>query len=112
MKTFMMTVFAAVLLAATETVSAATGAERHVAKGIPCTACHGAKQEITTPGIDQCRQCHNPDAVAEKTKNVKPRNPHVSPHYGKTLDCVLCHVQHDATENYCAQCHKFDFKVP
>ncbi|WP_418545649.1 cytochrome c3 family protein [Parasutterella excrementihominis] len=42
---------------------------------------------------------------------MKPQNPHVSPHYGNKLDCTLCHLQHAAPENYCAQCHSFDFKV-
>ncbi len=103
---------AAALLCLSSAAFAQTGAERHVAKGIPCTACHGAKQEIAAPNIDQCTKCHNPASVAKKTANVKPRNPHQSPHYGNQLDCVLCHVQHEATENYCDQCHKFGFKVP
>ncbi len=88
------------------------GADRHVARGVPCKACHGPKQEIAFPSIDQCSKCHNPDEVAKKTANAKPRNPHVSPHYDNKLDCVLCHVQHAKTEDYCAQCHKFGFKVP
>ncbi|WP_423837815.1 cytochrome c3 family protein, partial [Sutterella wadsworthensis] len=46
------------------------------------------------------------------TKNVKPTNPHTSPHYNADLDCVNCHVGHEPSENYCAQCHNFDFKVP
>ena len=71
------------------------GADRHVARD-----------------KTQCIVCHDPNAVAAKTANVKPQNPHVSPHYGKDLDCVLCHVQHGQTENYCEQCHNFGFKVP
>ncbi len=41
--------------------------------------------------------------LAAKTANLKPKNPHDSPHYGK---------QHAKSENDCAQCHKFGFKVP
>ncbi|WP_418869780.1 cytochrome c3 family protein, partial [Sutterella wadsworthensis] len=39
-------------------------------------------------------------------------NPHVSPHYGKTLECTNCHLMHQESENYCNQCHEFNFKVP
>lgn len=85
-------------------------AERHAAKGIACAQCHGENNEITTPDINQCTKCHEPAALAERTKNVKPQNPHSSPHYGNTLECTLCHVQHAAPENYCNQCHSFDFK--
>lgn len=88
------------------------GADRHVKMGITCEMCHGPKKEIEYPSIDQCVKCHNPDTVAAKTKDVKPRNPHVSPHYGNKLDCALCHLQHAQPENYCDQCHKFGFKVP
>ncbi len=87
------------------------GADRHAEKGVACTSCHGAKQEIAVPSIDQCKKCHDPKAVAEKTKSVKPQNPHVSPHYGTELDCALCHLQHDKPENYCNQCHQFNFTV-
>lgn len=86
-------------------------ADRHAAKGVTCVQCHGQNNEITTPDINQCKKCHNADELVEKTKNVKPQNPHVSPHYGNTLECTLCHVQHAEPENYCNQCHSFDFKV-
>ena len=88
------------------------GAMRHAEKGVACASCHGADNSVAYPSIDQCRTCHDPKAVAEKTKNVKPQNPHQSPHYGTELDCVLCHVQHGETENYCDQCHTFKYKVP
>ena len=32
-----------------------------------------------------------------------------APHNG---DCILCHLQHEKSENYCAQCHNFKFVVP
>ncbi len=87
------------------------GADRHAKAGVKCESCHGEKKEIETPGFDQCKVCHDPKALAEKTKDTKPRNPHNSPHYQTDLDCVLCHVQHEKPKNYCSQCHQFDFKV-
>ena len=44
--------------------------------------------------------------------DVKPTNPHVSPHYQDQLDCTNCHYMHGETENFCDQCHQFGFKVP
>lgn len=88
------------------------GADRHIARGMACENCHGAKREIAYPDINQCTSCHNPDELVKKTEGTLPKNPHTSPHYENKLDCTLCHVQHGPTENYCSQCHKFDFKVP
>ena len=87
------------------------GADRHVAKGIPCEACHGANMDKSSPEIPEeaaCIKCHDKKALAEKTKNLPGANPHAAPHNG---DCTLCHRQHEAPVNYCAQCHQFDFKV-
>jgi hypothetical protein len=89
------------------------GSHGHQLAGVNCEKCHGKikKPEVLT--IDQCVTCHgSTDELAEKTKDVKPANPHTSPHYGTTLDCNLCHHQHTKSENYCSSCHKFDFKVP
>ena len=86
------------------------GADRHVQKGVPCQACHGKDNSVAYPNIDQCKQCHDTEQLADKTKNYKPRNPHTSPHYGTELDCVLCHLQHEKPTDYCAQCHNFNFK--
>lgn len=77
---------------------------------LPCTTCH--KTPDTMPTTETCTGCHPTDKLVEMTKNVKPTNPHTSPHYGAKLDCVNCHVGHEPSENYCAQCHNFDFKVP
>ncbi len=46
-----------------------------------------------------------------KPKDVKPTNPHMSPHYQDTLDCTNCHLMHSEPDNFCNQCHQFDFKV-
>ena len=77
---------------------------------LPCTTCHATKDEM--PTTDTCIKCHPKDKLVASTKNVKPTNPHTSPHYNADLDCVNCHVGHEPSENYCAQCHNFDFKVP
>lgn len=112
MNKLLFAVSAVFLIVSSTTFADNFGADRHVQKGVKCEACHGANKEVQYPSIDQCKQCHNPKEVAEKTKNVKPQNPHVSPHYGNELDCALCHVQHQATADYCAQCHSFGFKTP
>lgn len=66
------------------------GADRHAAMGLTCEACHGPdKANPATPDIKTCTQCHNTKDLVEKTKGVKPTNPHVSPHYQDQLDCVL-----------------------
>lgn len=86
------------------------GADRHVAKGIACTMCHGSDMKSPEfPDEAVCVKCHNKVALAEKTKKLE-RNPHNAPHNG---ECTLCHMQHEASVNYCNQCHKFNFgKVP
>lgn len=85
------------------------GADRHVAKGVPCQACHGKDlQNPKFPDDATCTQCHNKEALAEKTKDLPGANPHKAPHNG---DCINCHLQHEPPEDYCAQCHKFGFKV-
>ena len=42
------------------------------------------------------------NALIEKTKAIGPVNPHKAPHNG---ECTLCHLQHEAPVNYCAECH-------
>lgn len=81
----------------------------HGLQGIQCGECHQGGQEVT---MVKCLTCHDTKAVAEKTADLKPTNPHNSRHYGTEADCNLCHHQHKASENHCASCHKFDFKVP
>lgn len=88
------------------------GSHLHQLRGVTCEKCHGkvAKPEAVEEKL--CRTCHNAEKLVEKTAKVKPENPHTSPHYGTSLDCTLCHRQHAKSENYCNQCHKFNFVVP
>ncbi len=101
---------ALVFLASGTTLAADNIADFHAKKGMDCTTCHKTKDEM--PTTDTCTACHPKDAVVEATKNVKPENPHTSPHYGKDLDCYNCHVGHEKSVDFCDQCHSFGFKVP
>ena len=84
----------------------------HQLKGVVCTQCHGNAKKPTEVAHEKCIACHDTTKLVETTVNVRPKNPHISPHYGKDADCNLCHHQHGKSENYCAQCHKFEFTVP
>lgn len=103
------------ILACSTTMHMAVAAEMptadlHAKLGLPCETCH--KTPDTMPDTNTCRTCHDADAVVKATEKVKPQNPHTSPHYGKDLDCVNCHIGHEASQNFCDQCHQFGFKVP
>jgi len=88
------------------------GSHVHQLSGATCVKCHGSEKPEPL-SMDKCVSCHGSTAkLAEKTAKVKPENPHTSPHYGTELDCNLCHHQHAKSENYCNQCHKFNFRVP
>ena len=89
------------------------GSHYHLLADIKCEQCHGKSSKPEVPTMEQCIACHGSTTkLAEKTKGVKPRNPHTSPHYGTELDCNFCHHQHTKSENYCLQCHTFGFKTP
>ena len=88
------------------------GAEKHAAKGVNCAVCHGTTNPPIAPETATCIQCHDKKALMEKTSKIKPTNPHTSPHYGDDLDCTNCHKMHSPSENYCSQCHNFEYKVP
>lgn len=89
------------------------GADRHAKLGVKCETCHGTdKANPKTPDFATCTGCHKVDALVEKTKGVKPTNPHVSPHYGTELDCTNCHMMHSESQDFCAQCHNFKYQVP
>lgn len=86
------------------------GADMHQAKGVQCQTRHGTDMKNPQyPTEETCTQCHQKAVLAEKTRNLPGANPHAAPHNG---DCILCHLQHEKSENYCAQCHNFKFVVP
>jgi cytochrome c553 len=85
----------------------------HSLAGVSCQKCHGIAQPPEAVKMKGCTTCHgDPEKLAEKTKEVKPENPHTSPHYGTELDCNVCHHQHEKSENFCSQCHSFTYTVP
>ena len=75
-------------------------ADTHISKGVKCEACHGKEKEPAEPTIQNCTVCHPTGALVEKTKNVQPKNPHVSPHYQDKLDCINCHYGHEKSVNF------------
>ena len=86
----------------------------HGLEGVSCADCHGgdAKQAVE---MAKCLECHESgEAVAKRTvpQDKIHHNPHLSPHYGTDLDCVLCHHAHAKSENYCMQCHDEKRVVP
>jgi Zn finger protein HypA/HybF involved in hydrogenase expression len=81
----------------------------HQAAGLKCNSCH-ATTPFQAVSTDQCVQCHQ--LPQKKTDYHGAPDKHDSPHYGPTLDCDNCHHEHEASENYCNNCHEFDFKVP
>lgn len=85
--------------------------QKHTDSGVKCEACHGKDMKIKTPDIGSCKTCHNLDELVQKTEKTKPANPHTSPHYGNELECTNCHSVHGESQNACAQCHNFDWKV-
>ncbi len=84
----------------------------HQLRGVTCGKCHDDVNSPEPVAKGKCMNCHDMDKVAAITAGVKPTNPHTSPHYGKKSDCNLCHHQHEKSENYCLQCHKFEFRLP
>ena len=94
--------------AALSTASAAGMTDAHAKAGMTCASCHAS------PGApvpeSACTSCHNPEVLKKKTDKVVPTNPHVSPHYD--LTCTHCHAAHKPGTDFCAQCHRFDFRVP
>lgn len=91
---------------------AAGFADGHTSKGVPCEACHVSKEKPQMPTINNCVKCHELEALTAKTASVKPQNPHTSPHYQNKLECNNCHIGHEPSENFCGQCHNFEYKVP
>jgi RecJ-like exonuclease len=90
-----------------------TTARLHQDRGVSCADCHGKAKTSAEVTTERCLSCHGPvEALVAKTAPAKPVNPHESPHWGKEMDCTVCHRQHEATVNWCAYCHMTTLKVP
>jgi hypothetical protein len=84
--------------------------DKHKEMGIQCEGCHKESPPQNKAPRAVCQGCHGDyKTLAEKTQEVDP-NPHRS-HEGN-LDCSVCHHSHNPSEDHCANCHNFGFKVP
>ncbi|MBQ9240838.1 MAG: cytochrome c3 family protein [Duodenibacillus sp.] len=95
------------LLGLALTAQAAGIGDIHQKAGVNCAVCHA--EPGAAPRQEICTACHNPEQLRAKTAKVSPTNPHVSPHY--ELSCTNCHAAHKPGTDFCAQCHRFDFRV-
>lgn len=92
-------------------------AERHVARGLSCEACHADKSGMLKDAGDfgVCSSCHGDyEAMIKRTDskltNKEQPNPHAQ-HDG-SLACTECHKGHRSGTNYCGQCHNYGYKIP
>ncbi len=87
--------------------------QHHALNDVPCQACHGDAEPPTAVATEQCLGCHGPlEDLGARTEKVTPTNPHSTPHGATFAECDLCHRVHGPPENFCAQCHDFNFTVP
>lgn len=86
----------------------------HALAGFGCASCHDTTAAaMREPKTETCLSCHGSlDDIAAQTADVSPTNPHSSPHGSPYAECALCHMQHQASENFCATCHDFEFDLP
>ena len=87
-------------------------ADRHVAGGMNCAACHRETPLSKPVPMAQCLTCHGSyDKLADATEKLDV-NPHDS-HLGD-VECASCHKGHQPSVLMCTQCHSFPSlpKVP
>lgn len=85
----------------------------HRLNGVTCEACHESVEQAQRLSTEQCLACHGPlEELAARSADVEPHNPHSSPHGPAYAECDLCHQVHQPSENFCADCHDFDYVVP
>lgn len=88
---------------------------QHMLAGVTCADCHG-EENVAAPApmsTEQCLVCHGPlEALGALTADVKPTNPHITPHGPTFAQCDLCHQVHQPSQNFCADCHDFEYVVP
>jgi len=97
------------LLLSSPAFAARTMKPHHKNNDLSCSDCHTTTPEEAVP-MEQCLSCHS--LPSPKTDFHGAPDKHDSPHYGVELECENCHHEHENSENFCAGCHDFDFKVP
>jgi hypothetical protein len=86
-------------------------ADRHKDKGMDCSACHKEAPPAKAAPSDVCRGCHDEEKLAmTSAEKFGRQNPHDN-HLG-AIGCEKCHHAHKSSEDACAKCHQFGFKVP
>lgn len=83
--------------------------ERHIAKGVSCSACHVENPPAKAVATEKCQSCHGGFAqMKAKTAKLKP-NPHYT-HMGDQ-PCEECHRAHSQSVNMCDKCHQIKLNV-
>jgi|WetSurMetagenome_2_1015567.scaffolds.fasta_scaffold35459_3 hypothetical protein len=81
-------------------------ADRHKALKIACVGCHGEEDPKKPATAEACSKCHQSlEAVAERTKNLKPNPHHNHLTEGSEVACTQCHASHKADDIICERCH-------
>ena len=81
----------------------------HDIAGVGCADCHSEDPPAEPVSAASCTKCHAAyPELGDITAHMSP-NPHR--HHLGSLECDACHHVHYASEDYCFQCHVFDFKV-
>jgi len=81
----------------------------HKNNSLSCEDCH-TMSPAEAVSMDQCLLCH--ELADGKDDYHGAPDKHDSPHYGPELECENCHHEHSPSENFCADCHNFEFNVP
>jgi hypothetical protein len=80
-------------------------ADRHLSKGLECSACHGEVEKKRPVSSSKCLECHQ--SILEM---AKPKDLHFYPHSNHLVEsgdveCTDCHHGHKPNEIYCRRCH-------
>lgn len=75
-----------------------------------CSTCHGTQTPFAKPASEQCIACHGPMANIKTKENPQGKNPHQSAHYADTVECSVCHSEHQQSKDLCSNCHKVQWQ--
>jgi hypothetical protein len=109
MKKLLFLVIVLTVFGVAQVMAAVSVKPHHKENGLSCKDCHTTAPKEAVPTA-QCLTCHDLPEAMEVYKGAPVA--HDSPHYGPGIDCALCHQEHGQSENYCNNCHDFDFQVP